>query len=184
MDSKFRGKQIVYDQIVWEGDSWDEGMNIVAEAKCWLKKNLTKSKGGDRVQSLSCRQKGSCELKGRLREDVNSNEITLETCGVCSCVVDGVDATLVQHGLPNPTKDFLQGLFDANYTTVGKAMDRMRQLQKKGELPIDMPQKPNPNSNLTPTPTPNPNPNSNSNPNPNSNSNSNLNPNPNSYFNS
>ena len=133
MDSKFRGKQIVYDQVVWEGDSWDDGVNIVDEAQCWLKRNLHKSKGGDRVLALLCR--GSCALKGRLREDVNANEIKLETCGVCSCVVDGVDATLVEHGLPNPTKDFLRGLFDANYTTVGKAMNRMRELQKKGELP-------------------------------------------------
>ena len=130
MDSKVRGEQLAYDQILWEGNTWDEGMNKVAGGN-WTKKHATKSKRGDRVQTLSCRQKGSCELKGRLREDVNSNEITLETCGVCSCVVDGVDATFEQHGLPNLTKDFLKELFGANYTTVGKVMDRMRQLQKK-----------------------------------------------------
>jgi hypothetical protein len=140
MDSKGRGKQKIYDHIVWEGNSRDEGMKKVAEGN-WTLQNATKSKGGDRVQTLLCRHKRTCELKGRLRENVNSNEITLETCGVCSCVVDG-GITFQQHGLPDGTKDFLNELFHANFTTVGKVMDRMRQLQKKGELPIDMPLEP------------------------------------------
>ena len=142
MASNVRGKQVLYDQILWEGDSWDEGMNIIAELNCWNKKNATRSRSGDRVQTLACGltsySSTSCGLKGRLREDSNSNEITLETSGVCSCVVEG-EAAPVQHGLPKLTKIFLMELFDAKYTTVGMAMDRMRHLQKKGELPINMP---------------------------------------------